>query len=213
MVTIAVPTDGDDILGSWAADVAEAINASHYDAAFLPFAYPIGCPADVVSGATNALAAVSGGLAGSALVPFWLPGPLLIQSVTIRNGDTASARSCEFRLYRDNGQSALDFVTGTDGTLSFTPSAASDRTGNVSTPGTLITPGCVWLAIRNTSASQTFGLRRLATTELSGNVASIINTASLAALGSTLDTAIMTGSPSLALARLNGRVFGGSAAF
>lgn len=213
MATIPVPTDGDDIVTSWGQDVAEAINATTYDEGFMPFAFPIGMTPGQASSGTSALAAVSGGNAGAALAPILLHAPMKIQSVTIRNGDTATARSCEFRLYRDKGASTLTFVTGTDGTLSFTPSAASDRTGNVSTPGTLLVPGVYWLAIRNTSASQTFALRRFATTELDANHGKVIAAASVPALGATLDPSGITSVNMIISCRLNGRVFADAAAF
>lgn len=210
-------TAGDPITAARLQEIADAINKTVYDEGFLPFAYPVGYEPPDASANSTALAAVSSGKAGINISPFYLPAPMRIQSVTIRNNDTASARSCEFGLYRDVGTATLQRVTGTDGTLSFTPGgAASDRTGNVSTPGTLLLPGTYWLAIRNTSGSQVFTMRRgTSAPEASGNLCYTDNTPNATSLGTTLDTSALTwtGSTAQAVARLNGRVWGGSAAF
>lgn len=179
---------------------------------FMPYAYPVGLPLDVVSGSASTLSAVSGSNAGAGACAFYLTAPMAIQSVTVRNGDTATARSAEFRLYYDDGTSSLQFVTGTDGTLSFTPSAVSDRTGNVSSPGTVLPPGLYWLVLRVTNA-QSFLWRRVALTELAGNGYIQQTAASVTALGSTINITSWTAGPFQYLARLNGRVFGQAAAF
>lgn len=209
--TITVPAAGDPVQASWGSDVASAINAIQEDAEYLPFAFNIGAgPQDATSTVTNM---VAGGAA--ILTPIFLAGTMLIQSITLRNGDTASARTCEMALYRDNGSGTLTQVTGTYATLSFTPSAASDRTANVATPGTELRPGIYWLCVRNSHATNTFGLRRLANaTEVSGT-ACRSNSTGIAALGATLDpitnfSTNLTGAPYV---RLNGRVFGEAAAF
>lgn len=214
-MSIDVPTAGSPVLDTWGEAVADAINTSLLAAGFVPFAYPLGLHHGTASIGASAKAAVSGGLAGGALVPFMLIGPMAIQSVTIRNGDTASARSCEFAIYRDEGNGTLARVAGTDGTLSFTPVAVSDRTGDVSTPGTIIPPGIAWLGVRNTSSSQTFGMRYATVgTEAVGNMVWSDDTAAFPALGATFDTSAGAGiSGTTYLCRLNGRVFGLSAAF
>jgi hypothetical protein len=209
-MSLTVPASGDVVAASWGAEVSNRLNRGNY----MPFAVPAGWYSGMASTQNSSLLAVSASKAGCMLVPFPLAGSMLIQSVTLRQGSTASARSAEFRLYYDDGTTTLQFVTGTDGTFSFTPSAADDRTANVSTPGTLLYAGMYWLAVRNTSASQTFVVRRGADlTELSGNVYLQDNTPNVLALGSTLDTTTFTGGVSLPLVRLNGRVLGGSSAF
>lgn len=216
MPTIAIVSDGDPILADWPAAVAAALNASHFDAGFLPFAYPEGFAPSDASSINTTLTAVASSKAGIALIPFRLPGPMRIQSVTIRSGDTASARSGEGRLYRDVGSADLAEVPGTACSWSFTPSAPSDRTANVATPGTLLTPGGYWLAIRNTSATQSLGIRRVANaTEVASSVAAYDNTPNAPALGATLATGGLSLSTVMGqfMARLDGRVFGRSAAF
>lgn len=214
MATIPVVSDGDVIFASTIAALAQAVNATVYDEGFLPFAYPIGFDPHVATGTQTNLAAVSSGKAGLMLVPFHLPAPMRIQSVSIRSSDTASARSCSCRIYRDVGTGVLQSAC-TVSAFSFTPSAASDRTTNVTTPGTLLIPGTYWVAFLNSSASQTFGIRRMtAVTELAANFCAQDNVPNATALGSTLDTSLLTLSGvSQAAVRLNGRVFGGSAAF
>lgn len=214
-MAITVPTPGALVQASWGADVTNAINTSLLAQSFIPYAYPLGSVFSATASSNISLAAVSSGLAGAILVPFPINGPMVIQSVTIRNGDTASARAAEFRLYRDSGDSTLDFITGTNGTFSFTPTVASDRTANVSTPGTIIQPGIIWLCLRNTSASQTFASSYTAAgTEAVGNVSAYIQTATVPALGTTLDISLFSSKTASSwVARLNGRFAGGTSAF
>lgn len=204
-----------DILASWGEDVTDRLNELTETANFMPFAYPMGMSPGVASTGQSALIAVSGGNAGAIACPFELSGPMLIQSVSVRQGSTASARSCEFGLYRDVGNAAWARITGTTGTMSFTPSAADDRTANVATPGTLLLPGVVWLVIRNTHATQTFVVRRSpSVTELVLSTGWQDNTGGIASLGATLDpTSWDTKLDSFVIARLNGRVNAQSAAF
>jgi len=214
-MAITVPVAGQQGQASWAASVANAVNTLNETANFLPCAYPLGHVLGGSHSASSALIAVVSSNGGAAAQAIWLPGPMLIQSVTIRQAATASARAAEFRIYRDVGTSSASFITGTDGTFSFTPASADDRTANVSVPGTLITPGVVWFVLRNTSTTQTFPLaRQAATTELVGNGSAADMTTGIAALGSTIDiTAFDTKNTGVFGVRLNGRVFGQTSAF
>jgi hypothetical protein len=120
---------------------------------------PIGWSPQITSTGNYDLAAVSGANAGAFAVPVYVTGPMSAEGIAVVNGDAASARSCEFRLYLDGGDSTADFVTGTDGTMSFTPSAVSVRRGSFSAAPVTLSVGTYWLVIRNTNAN-TFGVRR-----------------------------------------------------
>lgn len=216
-MAITVPVAGTQIITSWGADVTNTLNDLVETANFIPFAYPIGhTGVTAVHSGTSSLTAVSASLGGAAASPFWLPGPIALQSISIWQKSTASLRTAEFRLYRDVGTAEWEFITGTNGTFSFTPTVADERTANIATPGTIIYPGTVWLVIRNTSTSQTFQWGRTANpTEFTGTHTWQANTASVAALGATIDAAatFTTDITAVMGARLNGRVGGETVAF
>lgn len=178
-----------------------------------PFALPLGLPIDAASNASTTLAAVSGGNGGTVAVAFMIPAPMKVQALGVWNTDTASARAAELRLYQDNGDATFDFITGCDASVSFTPTAASWRQGNVGTPGTLIRPGLVWLVIRNTSASQGFNCGRVNT----GTLLSAFNVrrgSTAAALGATVDISGWTpASNGQIVAAITGRIGAETAAF
>lgn len=199
-MTLPAWTPGDAITATRLQDMTDAINKAAYTEGFLPYAMAYGLPNNPVSDSSNALTAVSSGDGGIALIPFVLPGPMKLASIMVRNGDTASARSAEGRLYRSIGTGALQFVTGTDCTWSFTPSGADNRSANIATSGTLLIPGAYWLAIRNTSTTQTFNVRKtLNSSELSGTIA---YTATGPALGSVFSWSSPAGAGGQYLARL-----------
>jgi hypothetical protein len=98
---------------------------------------------------------------GSIAIPFVVAAPMKLHAYKLRNTDTAAnLRTAESRLYRLNAAaSQLDFVTGTDAAWSFTPAgSAADRQVSIATAPTTLDPGVYWLALRNTSATQTFGI-------------------------------------------------------
>lgn len=182
---------------------------------WLPFAYPWGISSVSVSTSNNNLIAVAAGLGGAVVTPIILAAPMNIQSVTVWQGATANARAAEFRIFRDNGDSTIDYITGTSGTFSFTPAAADERTANVGTPGTYLPPGVYFFALRNTSAAQTFVVRAVAGgAQLTGNNRYLWNTGGLAALGTTLDiTSSESQTDGVMMVRLNGRIAGQSTAY
>lgn len=180
-------------------------------------AFPLGLSTAIdVAASTLTLAAVSGGNGGA--LAQWIPvlAPMYLDSYQIRQQSTASARTAEARLYQDNGDTTLDFVTGTDATWSFTPSSAGRQTSSaVSGAPVLLTPGWYLLVIRNTSASQTFqiGGAAIATAFVGQNMSANLTTASVAALGSTFDPTGLTKDNRLYGAILLGRVMGQGAAW
>ncbi len=120
----------------------------------------------------------------------------------------------EWRLYKDSSANTLNEVVNANGTDSFTASVASNRDSTCSTPPTL-EPGTYWLVIRNTHASNTWGIAYAiaGTSDLDLNTHQVKTLGS--ALGSTLDfvAATWTKSQNYPSAALLGRVFGQAVSF
>jgi hypothetical protein len=178
-----------------------------------PYAFPLGFwQGGVYTTAVN-LAVVAAGLGGTLLVPVFVPGPMRVDGVSIWSTDATLLRTAEWRLFEDrlNNSGNLSEIAACNGTFSFTPVAASQRS---SVAGSIVTigAGVYWLAIRNTSASNTFGIGSAAAGTLATNTA---QTKAIAALGATLDavTATWVKATAAIAVRLNGRVFGQAAAF
>lgn len=184
----------------------------------LPYAYHGNHP-QAHSG-SFALPAVSAGNAGAIAIPFILSLPMWLSVYSLIGTDTATARSCEMRLYRDKGTSVLDFVTGSDATLSFTPTVAASRTTTVSGAPVWLNPGVYWLVIRNTAAA-TFGLGYAQSagswSSASSNLGRWAASAVIPALGSTIDISGASwagiGAATYVAAKLGGRVYGQSSEF
>lgn len=211
---IEIPIAGQPVTQTWGESVADAMNAvEHLGRA--GYAYPVGFSASDVSSAATSFGVVAAGLGGAMLQPIYVPAPMYLQSVSIRQGATSGAKTAEFALYYDTGSTTLTRVEGTAGTFSFTPTAADDRSADIGTPGTLINPGFYFLAIRNTSASEQFSVRRLVATELVFSHSLANNSTKAAALGATLDYSATgwAAQVSMYLVRLNGRVMGQASAF
>lgn len=170
------------------------------------YLYPVGAVANAAP--TNAEALPSSG--GSIAIPFTLPGPMKLKNVLIHNRDTASARAAEWRLFYDDGSSTAVAVTGADGTWSFTPSAASDRSSTASGSPVILLPGAYWLVIRNTSGAQTFGLGYVSAAGTFFNADMLTKTKTLAsALTTTLDfSSGWSDGARLYAAKLRGSTFG-----
>lgn len=176
-----------------------------------PFAYPLGFVADAALTTAQAIAASGGSIA----IPIDVASHLLMQSIRVRA--QAAGGACEFRLYRqrlNNGsgsENTLDFVTGTSGTLA-APGAAANVDGTIGTPGTYLAPGIYWLVIRTTTATA-FQLGSTAAGPMGASTAQ--TKPGLAALGATLDFVAATWTKVTAVygVRINGRVFGQTAAF
>lgn len=180
-----------------------------------PSAFPLGFMQSGTYTTSLALAAVSGGNGGSVAVPILVPSHMLVQSISFYNG--TGTGSCEARLFREYlnngnaGENTLAEVAGVN-FASRSNTASAVQTVDITTPGTYLAPGLYWLVFRNTHASTVFALGSLA----AGTMAlANAQTKPIAALGSTLDlvAATWTKINSVVGCRLNGRVFGGGAAF
>lgn len=181
---------------------------------YMPYAYPVG--GSPTQTATTAVAIAANG--GTIAMPVVLEGHMLLDGVTFRNTDAATARGpAEFALYEDrlDNANALPLVTGAVGSLTtWTPSAASNRTISVTTPPVYLPPGSYWLVLKNNHASNTMGLGVTAAGTMATNTAQT-KTLTTAAFGSTLDlvAATWTKIATVPGVRLNGRVFGQTTAF
>lgn len=181
---------------------------------YMPYAYPVG--GGPTQTATTALAIAANG--GNIAIPVVLEGHMLLDGVTFRNTDTATARGpAEFALYEDrlDNANALSLVTGAVGSLAtWTPTVASNRTIAVTSPPIYLPSGSYWLLLKNNHASNTMGLGVTAAGTLATNTAQT-KTLTTAAYGSTLDlvAATWTKIATVPGVRLNGRVFGQTTAF
>lgn len=177
---------GGELGGSWGTPTVDALHSGSYHAiGRLPI---VSSPWQLYSDApSNAESLASSG--GTLIVPIYVPAPFNYTTLHIWSTDTASARAAEHRLYYYGG-STMDFVTGTDGTFSYTPGgAASNRTSAVSGAPVALKPGGYILAIRNTSGAQTFGIGYVSTNASYFNNQTMHATQTLgSALGSTLTT-------------------------
>jgi hypothetical protein len=174
----------------------------------LPYVYPIGLGIADIFTTVRTLAAAG----GSTIFPVTLDSWMFVQSLSVRNLNVATARSWEWRMYKepDAGSATLDEVAGINGTDSFTPGAASTRTSNATTPA-LVAPGAYWIVVRNTHATNGFDIGTNASGTIVNNVTRI--RAGVAALGATINPTAWTVSSVFVGARLNGRVFAEGAAF
>lgn len=170
-------------------DISTNLRVENYGinpASFLPSAFPVGWITTDAHSTAASLAAVTGGNGGARAIPIVVQARMRARAYVLWNTDTASARSCEMRLYKDVGTNSLEFVTGSDATLSFTPTVASRRSATMSGTSVYLSPGVYWLVIRNTSTTQTFGLGYTAATDAIDPTMNLGHTG-IASLGSTID--------------------------
>jgi hypothetical protein len=146
-----------------------------------------------------ALATVAAGLGGACAGTIAVLAPMALTGYQFWSADTSLARSCEMAVYRDHGPWPGNMVRVPQSTTShsFTPSAASKQEVALS-PAVYLTPGLYWMVLRNTSTARvlTVGRTNVAANSWSGNGLWIL-TASVAALGDTLDTLTWTSGSNL----------------
>lgn len=179
---------------------------------YQPMAVPFGYSSTIPYAASFTIAAVS----GTVVIPIYLSGPMLLQSVQILNVDTATQRTWRWDLYADidNNVNAIPRVATCSAPETFTPGAASVRTIAAASAPVLLPPGNYWLAIQNIHATSTFGLggtivggafvTTMAKTKTTGGV----NGATLDIIAATWAT-----SPSALAAMLRGRAAGDTVAW
>jgi len=178
---------------------------------WLPFAYAEGLSSTMTVNTAENLAADGGSLA----IPVNLRAWMNLDSVTVRNGNTATERKWGWDLYQQDVASAtLNRVAASSSDETFTPSGASNRTITASGAPVVLPPGGYWIVIQNRHASNTFDLRYATAGTLALNTMQRKTTTN--PNGATLDFTAATWvkfTGGVAGVVLNGRVFGESVAF
>jgi len=178
---------------------------------WLPYAYVVGLSSTMTISTAENLVANGGSLACPVFLPAWMK----LESVTVRNGNTATERKWGWDLYQEDVASAtLSRVAASSSDETFTPSAASNRTITASGAPVVLPPGGYWIVIQNRHASNTFDLRYVAGGTLALNTMQRKTTTN--PNGATLDFTAATWvkfTGGVAGVVLNGRVFGESTAF
>lgn len=97
---------------------------------------------------------------GTVLLPIYLHASMALGSVVIWEMDTGTLRGWRWDLYQDidNNSSPNAALIATSTTQTFTPTVASKRTLVATSAPVVLAPGVYYLAVQNTSATQTLGL-------------------------------------------------------
>lgn len=157
---------------------------------------------------------------GTGIVPIFVPGYMMLTSVSWMNVDATLARAARWDLYVQDqqtpvsGENTLRRVASSNGSDSFTATVASFRTLAASAD-VVLSPGLYWLALQNTQASNVYSVGFIAAGSLfSGTAAFNKFKTTSNPNGATLDFATgWTSNGSIIGVRLNGKVFGQSAVF
>jgi hypothetical protein len=146
---------------------------------------------------------------------------MLLESVTVRNMNTATARTWGWDLYvqylnnGNSGENTLARVAASSADQTFTPSAASTRTLTAASAPVYLGPGVYWLVVqcRHATNSFAFGGTNIVEFGSGGNSSQMKTTTN--PNGATLDfvAATWTAYTGFLACRLDGRVFGQTAAF
>lgn len=183
---------------------------------WLPYAYPIGATAADALTTGTAIAANGGSVA----IPIRLEAPMLLESVSCVNDDAITQRSWNWALYEqylnngNAGENTLTRLAAGNANDTFTGSGVGNvRTITAASAPVYLPPGLYWLVFQNVHATSTFSLGRVGASTMNANTAQIKTVA--VPLASTLDFVAATWTKNGATwgVRLNGRVFGQTAAF
>jgi len=159
---------------------------------------------------------------GSAAIPILLSSHMLLQSVSVINTNTNLARKWRWDLYIEDlnngnaGENNLRRIAACTADESFTATAASKRTIAAASAPVYLPPGLYWLAIQATDTSNLFTLKSTTSADPLFTTSSWVQTKTTTnPNGATLDfvAATWTKNDNLFGVRLNGRVFGETAAF
>lgn len=183
---------------------------------YLPYAIPLGSRIDGSVGVATVTLAANG---GSIATPVVLASHMLLQSVSIRNTNTATQRTWGWDLYvQDNnsgssGENTLRRVAASTADETFTPSAASTRSIDASGAPVFLEPGVYWLVAQNRHASNSFDIGCDFHSGVLWNRSQTKTTTN--PNGATLDfvAATWTKTSNCLHAILKGRVFGETASF
>lgn len=184
---------------------------------WLPYALPMGIAGTESMSITTTSLPTSG---GSIAIAFMLTSHMLLDGFTFVNNDTTGAHTLEWRVYKqalnngNSGEGTLSEVAGANGTFTFTPGAAGLQTSAAAGAPVYLAPGLYWVVLRNTSASVAAVLRcaPAGTLTLKSYQTKTLGSALASTLDFVTSWSISGGSPAQVGARLNGRVFGQTAA-
>ncbi len=182
---------------------------------WMPYAYMMGFPQTTAIGTSLAITTNGGTLA----VPIQLAAPMALESVSIWQTDTATAREWRWDLYAHYAndelasQNTLTRIAAATAVQAFTPSAASKQTLAAATDPTILSPGLYWLAVQCTHATNALTIGAIVDNDFACNTSQTKTTTN--PNGATLDAvaATWTKVTDLYCVRLNGQVFGGSGLF
>jgi len=154
-------TPGGELGGSWGTPTVDASHAvttgqsSQHARGQEPYVYPTG-----VTHTTTFTAANMPANGGSRATRYVLGAPMYLDSVTVWNTDTGTARTWGWDLYYQNDPASATCtrVAASNADSTFTPSAASARTIVAGSAPVLLQPGVYWLVIQSRHATNTFGL-------------------------------------------------------
>jgi hypothetical protein len=178
-----------------------------------PYAYPV---ASNPAGAWTSAVTVATGVVVA--IPMHVTGQMLLRSVVIRELSTTLARSWSWALYvqdlnnGNSGENSLRRVATSNAADTWTAAAASTRTSAAASAPVYISPGIYWLAIRSDQGTQNISIGTVATNTIAQSMAQTKSTT----LSDPLDFVAATWTKTTAGswgARLNGDVFGQTAAF
>jgi hypothetical protein len=180
---------------------------------WLPYAFPIGAPTTFT---TNLTLSANG---GAYACPIEVKSSMLLQSVTVINGDATGVRTWNWYLYEQSlnngnaGEATLNLVASGAAPETWTATVASNRTIDAAGAPVYLAPGVYWLVIHNEHASNAFSLKTYNSETMALDYGQTKTIAG--ALGATLDFVLATWTPvvNIAGARLNGRVFGQTVLF
>jgi hypothetical protein len=182
---------------------------------WLPFAYPVAYTFDGTIATPTALAANG----GTCQIEIELCAYMALQSVSLYNGDTASARTWGWDLYVQFVNSGIvsenlvQRIANSSSDETFTPSAASIRTITAFKAPVILPPGVYWLAIQNRHASNTFQLQGVSANAFAPNVIRTKTTTNPNGILLDMSGGWTTGLTGSRCVRLNGSVFGESTAY
>ena len=178
-----------------------------------PYAYPVA--SNPASAWTTAVTVATGVVLA---IPMLVPGQMLLRSVSMRELSTTLARSWSWALYVQDlnngnaGENTLRRVAYSAAADTWTATVATTRTSAATSAPVYIPAGIYWLAIRSDQGTQNISVGTVATNTLATNIAQTKTTT----IGATLDFVAASWAKTTAGcfgARLNGDVFGQTAAF
>lgn len=148
---------------------------------------PVGTPLHHSASLAYSSSASLPAAGGSRAIPMVVLAPINLSGYQVYCTDTASARSAQLRLYRDVGSNTFQEIPQSDATLSFTPGSAAIRTALVSSATSIpLGPGIYWLIVRNSHATNTFGIGFTSAASSTFPVTANLSKDGVASLGATI---------------------------